>query len=45
VTILRTKLLFLIALTVLIVLALQGIIELRLPGGRLELGDSWWDGH
>ena len=42
-TILRTKLIFLIALTVLIVLALQGIIELRLPG---ELrGDSWWDGH
>ena len=39
-TILRTKLLFLIALTVLIVLALQGIIELRLPKG-----DSWWDGH
>jgi hypothetical protein len=33
------KLLFLIALVVLIVLALQGIIELRLPK------DSWWDGH
>jgi hypothetical protein len=37
VTILRTKLLFLIAVTALIVLALQGAVELP--------GDSWWDGH
>ena len=35
---LRSKLLFLIALTVLIVLALQGILEL--PAFK----DSWFDG-
>jgi hypothetical protein len=39
VTILRTKLLFLIALTVVIVLALQGLAELP------SFKDSWWDGH
>jgi hypothetical protein len=38
VTILRTKLLFLIALIVVIVLALQGAAQLPL------LGDSWYDG-
>jgi hypothetical protein len=37
VTILRSKLLFLIALIVLIVLALQGIAD-------LPLRDSWYDG-
>jgi hypothetical protein len=37
VTILRSKLLFLIALTVLIVLALQGIAD-------LPFRDSWYDG-
>jgi hypothetical protein len=37
VTILRTKLLFLIALIVVIVLALQGIAE-------LPSSDSWYDG-
>jgi hypothetical protein len=37
VTILRSRLLFLIALTVLIVLALQGIAE-------LPFRDSWFDG-
>jgi hypothetical protein len=36
----RTKLMLLIALTVVIVLALQGAAEL--PFG---LGDSFWDGH
>jgi hypothetical protein len=34
---LRTKLILLIALTLLIVLSLQGIAE-------LPLTDSWWDG-
>jgi hypothetical protein len=37
VTILRSKLLFLIALIVLIVLALQGVAE-------LPFKDSWYDG-
>jgi hypothetical protein len=39
VTHLRTKLILLIALIVLIVLALQGFVDV--PGFR----DSWWDGH
>jgi hypothetical protein len=37
VTYLRTKLILLIALTLLIVLALQGIAE-------FPFEDSWWDG-
>ena len=35
---LRTKLILLIALTLLIVLALQGVVELP------PLNESWWDG-
>jgi hypothetical protein len=38
VSILRTKLLFLIALIVVIVLALQGVVELPV------VDDSWYDG-
>jgi hypothetical protein len=38
VTILRSKLLFLIALVVVIVLALQGALDFPL------FRDSWWDG-
>jgi hypothetical protein len=38
VTFLRTKLILLIALTLLIVLALQGMLELPV------FNDSWWDG-
>jgi hypothetical protein len=42
VTILRSKLLFLIALTVVIVLALQGAFQLAFF--TEHLGNSWWDG-
>jgi hypothetical protein len=35
---LRTKLIFLIALTCLIVLVAQGLLG-------LPIGDSWWDGR
>ena len=38
VTYLRKKLILLIALTLLVVLALQGVVELP------PLNESWWDG-